>query len=179
MAQVFISFVHEDERVAAAVQSYLASHLALGDSVFMISNQYQVVAGEDWLRRIRQELSSARVVLLMMSARSVNRPWVNFEAGAGWIMNKALISVCYGAMTKDRLPKPYSNFTALNLPGQEEFLLRSIATHLNMPKPSLLSKIMNEKTTPGTLESFTKTMEEASKSLLNSALARFVDEQLS
>jgi hypothetical protein len=68
MARVFISFVHEDEAVAKALRSVIAWELALGAQVFMISDQNQVLAGADWLARIRQELHAAEVVVMMSRA---------------------------------------------------------------------------------------------------------------
>src|SRR5947208_1808920 len=100
MASVFISVVHEDQKVAEAVQGILQADLQPTPDVFMISDQSQVHAGEEWLRRIREELRAARVVVLMMSKRSVRRPWVNFEAGAGWILGRPLVSACYGNLSK-------------------------------------------------------------------------------
>ena len=73
MAQVFISFVHEDQAVAEAVQRYLAGRLDLGKDVFLSAYQWQIFAGEDWLGRIKTELTSATVVILMLSKRSVGR----------------------------------------------------------------------------------------------------------
>jgi hypothetical protein len=148
MAQVFISFVHEDQKVAEAVQHFLSTRLKLGKEVFLSSDQYMVFAGEDWLARIGRELRDARVVVLMMSARSVGRPWVNFEAGAAWLSNKPIIPVCYGQLMKDRLPKPYSGIQALNLGPERHYLLRSVAHHLGVPSPLItktLEEIMNPK----------------------------------
>jgi hypothetical protein len=131
MARVFISFVHEDQQVAEAVKKAIEYDLKIPRQVFMISDPMQVSAGADWLERIRTELSAAEIVVLMMSARSVKRPWVNFEAGAGWLAGKTLIPVCYGNMSKGKLPKPYSNFQALDLPSEEAFLIQSIGRYLN------------------------------------------------
>src|SRR2546430_13475283 len=50
--------------------------------------------------------SAAKVVILLLSRRSVARPWVNFEAGAVWLNGKKIIPVCIGDMDKGDLPKP-------------------------------------------------------------------------
>lgn len=138
---MFISFVHEDEAVAKAVQGVLQWELKFQD-VFMISDRSKVFAGTDWFDRIRHELTSAEVVVLMMSKRSVKRPWVNFEAGAGWLAGKPLVSVCYGNLSKGALPRPYSDFQALDLPVDEEDLIQSVAHHLKVSYvPSALRKL--------------------------------------
>lgn len=71
MADVFVSFIHEQQRVAGAVQQFLRTHLQR--DVFISPNPWQVFPGEDWLQRIRVELQASRVVVLMLSPESVGR----------------------------------------------------------------------------------------------------------
>lgn len=73
MADVFISFIHEEQAVALAVQRFLSRYLQ--HTVFLSADEWQVFAGEIWLDRIKDELNEARVVVLMLSQRSVDRPW--------------------------------------------------------------------------------------------------------
>ena len=138
MAQVFISFIHEEQRYAECVQRFIKA--VLGDSVgaFLSSDTWQVYAGERWLDRIIEELKAAKVVVLMVSPESVKRPWVNFEAGAATIRNVVIIPVCFGGMTKGALPKPYSNYQAVDLMNNDDqyYLVTSIAHHLGtLPRP--------------------------------------------
>ena len=135
MARVFISFVHEDEKVAESVQRYITEQLKLTGDVFLSSDQWQVFAGEVWLDRIKGELTEAEVVILMLSKRSVDRPWVNFEAGAAWLRDKPIVPVCYGNMTKGSLPKPYSGIQALDLPSEKYYMVCSVAHHLGIMAP--------------------------------------------
>ncbi len=132
MANVFISFVHEEQRVAEAVQELLKGHLqrSLPNGVFLSADDWQVFAGEVWLERIRAELQEASVVILMLSPRSVERPWINFEAGAAWLAGKALLPVCFGGLSKGQMPKPYSGIQGLDLPDDWYYLLRSVQHHL-------------------------------------------------
>lgn len=98
----------------------------------MASDKWAIYAGEDWLKRIKEELASAKVVVLLLNKKSIGRPWVNFEAGAAWLTEKALIPVCFGDLQKDALPKPYSNIQALSLEDDEGpyYLVTSIHHHL-------------------------------------------------
>lgn len=139
MADVFISFIHEEQRIAEAVQAYLKGHLKrlVPNGVFLSADDWTVFAGEVWLERIRQELQEASVVILMLSQQSVQRPWINFEAGAAWLANKALIPVCFGGLTKGDMPKPYSGIQGLDLSDDAFYLLRSVQHHLD-PKGVLL-----------------------------------------
>jgi hypothetical protein len=135
MSRVFISFVHEDRSIAETVKRILEQQLNLVGHVFIVTDQQQLRAGDDWLQRIREELTSAEIVLLMISKRAITMPWVNFEAGAAWLSNKRLISACFGNQRKGNLPKPYSNWQAVQLPDDEEYLLDSIANWLKIERP--------------------------------------------
>jgi hypothetical protein len=125
VADVFISFIHEEKDVAKAVQTYLRQRFGEHQIAFLSADSWQMHAGEIWLDRIRQELSNAKVVILMLTQRSVNRPWVNFEAGAAWMKGTPIIPVCFGDLSKERLSIPYSGIQALNLPDEHYYLLDS------------------------------------------------------
>ncbi len=138
MADVFISFIHEEQAVATAVQRLLQASLG-AEGVFLSSDEWQIFAGEQWLERIKEELAKSRIVVLMLSPRSVQRPWVNFEAGAAWLTGKVIIPACFGGLSKGDLPKPYSNITALDLPGDVYYLITSVAHYLGrVPPPPAL-----------------------------------------
>ena len=135
MARLFVSFVHEDEKLASAVQDLLQTELNLREEVFLSSDKSQIYAGDLWLQKIKEALSAAEIVILMLSQRSVARPWVNFEAGAAWLADKPIIPVCYGNLSKDALPHPYSAIQALNLPSEAYYLLKSVHHQLNLVEP--------------------------------------------
>jgi len=133
---VFISFVHEDQEVVAVVKEFIEHELKLEKNVFLSSDKHQVFAGDKWLDKIGHSLEGARVVVLMLSTRSVRRPWVNFEAGGAWFAGKTIIPCCYGSLTKDHLPHPYSAIQALNLRDEAHYLVSSIHHHLGLKTPS-------------------------------------------
>jgi hypothetical protein len=141
MSEVFISFIHEEEKYAEVVQGFITGVLGSEAEPFLSSDKFQVYAGEKWLDRIMSELATAKVVLLMLSPSSVKRPWVNFEAGAAWTRDIITIPVCFGGLEKDQLPKPYSSLQAVDLAhwDDHEYLTRSIAHHLGFPEPVSLS----------------------------------------
>jgi hypothetical protein len=141
MAQIFISFIHEEEAVADALQRFLKEQLGHDADMFLSSDKWQIFAGELWLERIRDELKNASVVILMMSKRSVERPWVNFEAGAAWLTGKVIIPACFGGLSKGDLPKPYSSIQAVDLKENPYYLLSSICHHLGRiaPLPIVMS----------------------------------------
>jgi len=136
MADIFISYIHEEEEIAKAVYDYLDA-LVPNAEVFISSDKWQIYAGEDWLKKICDALEQAKVVILLLSERSVSRPWVNFEAGAAWLTKKHVIPVCFKGLSKGALPKPYSSLQALNLTerADQRYLLHSVCHYLNVLSP--------------------------------------------
>jgi hypothetical protein len=140
MADIFISFIHEDEKAAEGLKRFLQEKLGIHNQVFLASDKWAIYAGEDWLRKIKDALASAKVVILLLSKKSIGRPWVNFEAGAAWLTDKAIIPVCFGDLKKNALPKPYSNIQAVSFEDDDGpyYLVTSIFHHLKpggLPPP--------------------------------------------
>ncbi|HXJ95631.1 MAG TPA: toll/interleukin-1 receptor domain-containing protein [Terriglobia bacterium] len=137
MAQVFISFIHEEGYVAEAVEKFIRGVFCNEVAAFLSSDTGTVYAGERWMDRIVDELREAKVVISLLSEESVKRPWVNFEAGAAWIKDSVLIPVCYGNMKKENLPKPYSSLQGVDItfPADQYYLVYSIARYLGMATP--------------------------------------------
>lgn len=128
--RVFISYVHEDRDIAEAVQRMLSSVLNLEKEVFLSADETQVLAGHVWLDKIRGALESCEVLLVLLSERSINRAWVNFEAGAVWLARKPVIPICIGRMLIEFLPQPYAGIQAVKLPSDAHYLLKSVHQHL-------------------------------------------------
>jgi len=170
MARLFVSFVHEDEKVASAVQGVLQTELDLREEVFLASDKSQIYAGDLWLQKIKEALSAAEIVILMLSRRSVARAWVNFEAGAAWLADKKIIPVCYGNLSKDALPHPYSATQAVNLQSEAYYLVKSVHRQLNL-KP-----MWGDAAYRGTWAELGRPMKDGEYERLANALAEFKDD---
>ena len=130
MARIFVSFVHEEEKVALAMQEFLQK--GIHEEVFLSSDKSHIYAGDYWLKKIEEGLTAAQIVILMLSKRSVARPWVNFEAGAAWLTHKTIIPVCYGHLSREPLPHPYSAIQRVDLPLGAPYLMESVNHHLGL-----------------------------------------------
>jgi hypothetical protein len=139
--RVFISFVNEDHDIADAIRWLLEHELVLHKRVFLSSDQRQIVAGADWFAQIREALHSCEVLLLLLSGRSLNRPWVNFEAGGVWLAGKPIIPVCIGNISKASLPQPYTSMQGVDLKKETSYLLRSVHKLLKLPGPEPASPL--------------------------------------
>lgn len=110
----------------------LRSVLNLEREVFLSADTTQILAGHVWLDRIRNALASCEVLLLILSERSINRAWVNFEAGAVWLKGNPVIPICIGKMWIENLPQPYAGIQAVRLPSDAHYLLTSVHHHLGL-----------------------------------------------
>ena len=127
---IFISYVHEDHDIAAGIGDLLRSEGC--KNVFFTGDEWLLYAGEVWLERIREELTSAKVVLCLFSPCAMGRQWVHFEAGAAWLTNKALIPVCIRGLTVEDLRIPYAGIQGVTLVDHSSayYLVRSICKYL-------------------------------------------------
>ena len=125
--RVFISFTIEDLTVARALQALVVAELGLKDAVFLSKDPVHIAAGEDWRKKIDDALDSCDVLLALLSARSTNAPWVNWEAGGVARSKRLVIPVCIGNMSPPKLQgTPYSNLQGLSLPGDYTGLLERL-----------------------------------------------------
>jgi len=77
-------------------------------TVYASSDTDSIWAGDEWLVSVKDALSSAQLVLVLCSPTSIQRPWVNFEAGAAWILDRPIVPLCHLGLTVRDLPIPLS-----------------------------------------------------------------------
>jgi len=106
-SQLFISHVSEEREIAEALKKHLEEDF---EPLKVFVSTVSISAGEDWLKGLKKALEEARVELVLCSRVSVTRPWVNFEAGAGWIRrNIRMIPVCHSGIKPVDLPVPLNS----------------------------------------------------------------------
>lgn len=67
------------------------------------------------MENITTSLSKCAIELILCSPKSVKRPWINFEAGAGWVREIPVIPLCHSGMTPSELPIPLNLLQAANI----------------------------------------------------------------
>ncbi len=123
---VFLSHINAEAQLASVLKQWIESSL---DHDVHVSSEAE---GEQRLAEIGQSLGKATLVLILCSARSIGRPWINFEAGCAWVNRVPVIAVCHSGCSKADLPPPLGNFPALELTDAIscEALLKCLANHL-------------------------------------------------
>ena len=103
---VFISHIGAEAEIAIGFKKLIESHFLKMMDVFVSSDGQSITMGQHWLSQITLALESSAVEVIIASPVSVTRPWINFEAGAGWIRQVPVIPLCHAGMTPDSLPVP-------------------------------------------------------------------------
>jgi hypothetical protein len=65
-------------------------------------------------------LQTAEILLVLATDRSIHRPWVWFETGAGWRSQIKTIPCCLGVTRKNELPAPFSQYQGLNIDDDKD-----------------------------------------------------------
>ncbi|MDZ7662950.1 toll/interleukin-1 receptor domain-containing protein [Thiohalophilus sp.] len=92
---IFISHISSEAPLAKILKEWIESTFSGGVRVFVSSDSDDIPAGSKWLDKISQALSESKILILLCSSASVIKPWINFEAGAGWAKNVPIMPVCH------------------------------------------------------------------------------------
>lgn len=138
--RAFISHISEEAEIASHLKKALDQDFLGNLLVFVSSDRESIAAGEDWLNAIDQALRNSKLLLILCSPKSIRRPWINFEAGAAWMLDIPIIPLCHSGLTPHDLPMPLSLKQGLLLdnPGGVERLYQRVAKELlcRVPKRS-------------------------------------------
>jgi hypothetical protein len=83
---LFISYASGDAAIAAEFREHAEQ---MGITCFMAERD--IVVASEWQDSIRAALLGSKRVLLLITPRSINRPWIWMETGAAWALGKPLI----------------------------------------------------------------------------------------
>lgn len=116
---VFVSHISEDEVVAEWLKTTLNRDFLRLLEVFVSSDTESIEVGTPWFDSVRKALAEARVLVVLCSEASVRKPWINFEVGAAWIIDKPIIPLCHSGLKPAALPMPLSLRQGIELSDPE------------------------------------------------------------
>jgi hypothetical protein len=119
---VFVSYSHDDAHIAQDLYSRMTS---AGLTCFIAEKDIAVAT--EWEPAVRDALRTSASVLLVITPRSIKRPWVMAEVGAAWALDKTLVPALAFVSPGD-LIRPISKFQAriVETPTQIEHLIREL-----------------------------------------------------
>lgn len=118
MTRYFLSHAASDAALAAFVEEQLRRLVPNGD-VFRTSRTGQIPVGDEWFRVTTDNLRTADCYIVLLTPNSVDRPWMWFEAGAGWMSTRPLFPVL-AALSASEVPEPLKFFQLYSLEAPDE-----------------------------------------------------------
>ena len=116
---VFISHAATDQPIARVIHDEIRRIFADGVEVFASSVPGVIKPGSEWLKEIRDNLTAATAVIVIVTPTSINRPWIWFEVGASWSKMEdgegRILPVCVPEVDKGSLPEPLGRLHAMSL----------------------------------------------------------------
>jgi len=103
---VFISHIGDEAEIAIEFKDLIENQFLGMIDVFVSSDGSSITMGQKWLSDISDALGECAVEIVICSPKSVKRPWINFEAGAGWVRGIPVIPLCHSGMVPSGLPVP-------------------------------------------------------------------------
>lgn len=115
MNKVFVSHTSDEAAIASFLGDFVKKAFLGQISIFVSDNIEHLTPGKRWLEMIEEALNSSQVILLLCSPSSLTRPWINFEAGCGWIKKLKIIPICHSGLVPVKLPFPINTYQGLTL----------------------------------------------------------------
>jgi hypothetical protein len=133
-AGVFISHITEEQEVAAKLKSGLRHAFGSKLNVFVSSDYMSIPGGDQWYSRIVESLKTVQVVLVLLSDQSVDRRWINFEAGIGVGADAQVIPLVIRGFGKSDVGPPLSQLQVRDLhdPKDVSALIHDIESRINI-----------------------------------------------
>jgi hypothetical protein len=118
---IFLSHVTPEARLADIVEGHVLRDFIGLARVFASSDQGSILAGSQWLDEVTSALKQANLHVVLASPDSIERKWINFEAGAAHVRGVPIIPLCHSGLTPAQLPVPLSESQGLVLSDDSGF----------------------------------------------------------
>jgi len=93
-----VSHIHEEKEVALAFKEVVEKSFLNLIDVFVSSDGSSISMGDKWLDTITDALKNCSVEIIACSPISVQRPWIQFEGGAGWVRGIPVVPLCHSGV---------------------------------------------------------------------------------
>jgi hypothetical protein len=119
MRSIFLSHATVDKPVAEVLRNALQDRTP-DTIVFLSSRPGHIRSGAEWWGVIQEKLRSSTEYIVLLTPRSIERPWIPFEAGAAWMTERRMFVVSAGELDKTAVPAPLSFFQIASLEDRSE-----------------------------------------------------------
>jgi hypothetical protein len=132
--KILISHIQEEFLVAMVLKKWIESAFADQCTVWASTDPEDFPTLAQWLGKNDEAATDVKVLVVLCSPNSLQRPWVSFEAGCAWARNIGIVPICLPGLTLAELPKPLSNFPGLDLKERDfsKTLISTLAKKLGV-----------------------------------------------
>jgi hypothetical protein len=126
---IFISHVSEERPAALRIQQLFGEALSKSLPVFVSSDYKSIESGDPWYAAILEGLRKSQAIVSLLSPTSIDRRWINFEAGIGIGQESRVIPVVWRGLEKGDIGMPLGQLQARDLHQEKDLkaLLQSLA----------------------------------------------------
>jgi hypothetical protein len=117
---VFISHIGDERSVALRLKALLESAILPQPPVFVSSDYESIPSGAHWWNGILEGIRRSEFVIVLLSPASVDRRWINFEAGVGKGQDSHVIPVVWRKLAKSDIGMPLGELHARELESEDE-----------------------------------------------------------
>jgi len=137
---IFISHISEEAELATALKESIQDSFLGMIEIFVSSDKQSIPLGSNWLQQISTALERASIILICCGPQSISRPWINFEAGAGWVRKVSVVPICHSGLEPSKLSLPFSLLQGIEIRDAKEIseLFGLIASSIGCTKPKVM-----------------------------------------
>ncbi|MCC0669211.1 TIR domain-containing protein [Clostridioides sp. ZZV14-6153] len=128
---IFISHITEESELAIEIKDALEEAFLDKIEIFVSSDGDCIRLGEEWIDVIIESLRKSAIGIILISYKSVERRWINFEAGAFWMRNIPIIPIYHSGITEHDVPIPI-NIMQGKIISELDSILMSISKEINV-----------------------------------------------
>ncbi|MGA9995813.1 MAG: toll/interleukin-1 receptor domain-containing protein [Pyrinomonadaceae bacterium] len=110
MRRIFLSYASVDKACATLLRKLLAHQPNL-----RIFTNDSLSAGENWESKLKSELTSCDLFVVLVSPASVESDWVLHELGAAWGLGKPIVAVTTHPEVSSKIPVALSEIRLIDI----------------------------------------------------------------
>lgn len=112
-SRIFLSYTGAEEPLAKAISSALREYLT---DTQVFDWRSTDTLSEEWLSKLKMELTRSRIVLFLLSPDSIRKQWILFEFGAAWFSSAetVLVPIFHSGLEPGHLHPPLSTINGLH-----------------------------------------------------------------
>jgi hypothetical protein len=141
---IFVSHFGPESPVAVHLKKFICAALTPEVPVF-VSSDYDSIPSGDWYGAILDGLRRSEAIICLLSPVSIDRRWINFEAGFGFGAESEVITLVWGRLDKAGVGMPLGRLQARALIDPEDVraMMKALATRCRIVfNESLLDAFM-------------------------------------